>query len=236
MSLPAAAAGSGSPGVDANVGSFKLEFPKQLPSRNTTLQKACVAAVFQANPASCPAASDIGSVSVVTPVLSVPLAGPIYLVSYGGEKFPQLVLILQGEGVTVDVTGTVFVSKQGITSVTLKSVPDAPFTSVEVRNPRGPFSILTANVPEKKEFSLCGQSLVMPTEMVAQNGAVFRQSTKIAVTGCTKGAPGGRRSSRKRSRCAARNRRAPGGGSCEATARKRYGPAKKASKSNRRAK
>ena len=236
VSLPAAAAGSGSPGVDANVGSFKLEFPKQLPSRNTTLQKACVAAVFQANPAGCPAASDIGSVSVVTPVLSVPLAGPIYLVSYGGEKFPQLVLILQGEGVTVDVTGTVFVSKQGITSVTLKSVPDAPFTSVEVRNPRGPFSILTANVPEKKEFSLCGQSLVMPTEMVAQNGAVFRQSTKIAVTGCAKSAPGG---VGKLAKALAVCRKKPKGAKrtgCEAAARKRYGPAKKASKSNRRAK
>jgi hypothetical protein len=173
---------------------------------------------------------------VVTPVLAVPLAGPIYLVSYGGEKFPELVMILQGEGVTVDVAGTVFVSKQGITSVTLKSVPDAPFTSVEVKNPTGPFSILTANVPEKKEFSLCGQSLLMPTEIVGQNGAVFRQSTKIAVTGCAKSAPS---RAQKLAKALVVCRKKPKGSrraSCEVTARKRYGPVKKASKSNRRAK
>jgi hypothetical protein len=236
VSLPAAAAGAGSPGVDANVGSFKLEFPRQLPSRNTTLQKACLAVVFQANPAACPSASDVGSVLVHTPVLSVALGGPMYLVSYGGEKFPELVMILQGEGVTIDVTGTIHVSKQGITSVTLKTVPDAPFTSVEVKNPTGPFSILTANVPEKKEFDLCGQTLSMPTEIVGQNGAVVRQATRIAITGCPKSVPD---RAQKLAKALAACRKKPKGAKragCEASARKRYGPVKKASKSSRRAK
>jgi hypothetical protein len=31
--------------------------------------------------------------------------------------------------------------------------------------------------------------LLMPTEMVAQNGAVLKQSTKIAVTGCKAAKP-----------------------------------------------
>jgi hypothetical protein len=236
VSLPAAVAGSGQVGGGANVGSFKLEFPKQLPSRNTTLQKACVAAVFEANPASCPAASDIGSVLVHTPVLSVALGGPMYLVSYGGEKFPQLVMILQGEGVTIDVTGTIHVSKQGITSVTLKTVPDAPFTSVEVKNPSGPFSILTANVAEKKEFDLCGQSLSMPTEIVGQNGVVVRQAVNVAVTGCPKSAPG---RAQKLAKALVACKKKPKGAKragCEAVARKRYGVVKKASKSNRGAK
>jgi hypothetical protein len=220
-------------GGGANVASFKLEFPKQLPSRNTTLQKACLAVVFQANPAGCPAASDIGSVLVHTPVLAVPLAGPVYLVSYGGEKFPQLVMILQGEGVTLDVTGTVFVSKAGITSVTLKAVPDAPFSSVEVKTPAGPFSILTANVPEKKEFSLCGQSLSMPTEIVGQNGAVVRQATKVTINGCASKPPS---RAQLLAKALAGCRKKPKGArrvGCEAGARKRYGPARKASKSNR---
>jgi hypothetical protein len=160
----------------------------------------------------------------------------MYLVSYGGEKFPQLVMILQGEGVTLDVTGTVFVSKQGITSVTLKSVPDAPFSSVEVKDPRGPFSILTANVPEKKEFSLCGQSLSMPTEIVGQNGAVVRRSTKIAITGCaSKPASRAQRFAKALVACRKKPKGSKRAG-CEAAARKRYGPVKKASRSNRRAK
>jgi hypothetical protein len=32
--------------------------------------------------------------------------------------------------------------------------------------------------------NLCKGSLLMPTEMVAQNGMVLEQSTKISVTGC----------------------------------------------------
>ena len=38
----------------------KVDLPKQLPSRLTTLQKACTEAQFNADPAGCPAASDVG--------------------------------------------------------------------------------------------------------------------------------------------------------------------------------
>jgi hypothetical protein len=198
LSMPGAVAGSGMVGADANIASVKVELPKQLPARNTTLQKACLAAVFEANPASCPAGSDVGSVVVHTPVLASPLVGPAYLVSYGGAKFPDMVMILQGEGVKIEVTGSIFVSKKGITSVTVKSVPDAPITSFELKTPTGPFSVLTSYVPAKDEFNLCGQSLVMPTEIVGQNGVVFKQSTKIAITGCSvKKNAKGARSARK---------------------------------------
>ncbi len=36
----------------------------------------------------------------------------------------------------------------------------------------------------KKVSETVAAPLLMPTEMVAQNGAVLKQSTKIAVTGC----------------------------------------------------
>jgi hypothetical protein len=145
--------------------------------------------VFDVNPASCPGESDVGSVLVHTPELAAPLVGPMYLVSYGGEKFPQLVMILQGEGVTIQTTGTIFVSKQGITSVTLKTIPDAPFSSFEVKTPKGPFSALTSFVPARREFDLCGQKLLMPITMTAQNGAVIKETTRVAVTGCPKAKP-----------------------------------------------
>jgi hypothetical protein len=183
--FPTAPAGSSQASVDANTASVKVELPKQLPSRLTTLQKACLAATFEANPASCPVASNVGSVTASTPLLASPLAGPAYLVSHGGEEFPQLVMILQGEGVRINLVGSVLVRK-GITSVTLKSVPDAPISSFELKTPTGPYSALTAYVPEKAQFNLCGQKLVMPTMITAQNGAVFKQSTKIAITGCPK--------------------------------------------------
>lgn len=44
----------------AAIRQIKVELPKQLPSRLTTLQKACTYRVFEVNPAACPAASCIG--------------------------------------------------------------------------------------------------------------------------------------------------------------------------------
>ncbi len=171
---------AGSFGNDANIAKAKVSLPKRLPSRLTTLQKACSAATFNANPAACPPASVVGIVRSSTPVLPVELSGPVYFVSHGGEAFPSLIVVLQGDGVRVDLTGTTFISKAGITSSTFKTVPDVPVNSFELYLPQGKFSALAAN------GNLCSAKtkLVMPTEFVAQNGAIFKQSTKIQVTGC----------------------------------------------------
>jgi hypothetical protein len=165
----------------SNINSVKVDLPKQLPSRLTTLQKACPAATFQANPASCPAASVVGHAKAVTPVLPVPLEGPAYFVSHAGEEFPSLIVVLQGYGVTVELVGSTFInSKTNITSSTFKQVPDVPIGSFELVLPQGKYSALAAN------GNLCKTKLKMPTAFIAQNGARLNQSTPITVTGCTK--------------------------------------------------
>jgi hypothetical protein len=176
---------TGPEGTYANIKAVKVDLPKQLPSRLTTLQKACLAATFEANPASCPKASNVGTATATTPVLNVPLTGPAYIVSHGGEAFPDLEIVLQGENVTLVLVGNTQI-KNGITSSTFKTVPDAPVSSFELKLPTGPFSILGANVPQSKKYNLCGQTLPMPTMITAQNGAVIKQTTKIAITGCAK--------------------------------------------------
>jgi hypothetical protein len=167
-------------GSQANIKSVKVDLPKQLPSRLTTLQKACTSAQFQANPAGCPAASMVGHATAITPLIPVPLTGPAYFVSYGGAKFPELVIVLQGYGVTLDLHGETFINKAGITSSTFHTVPDAPVGSFELTLPQGPFSALAAN------GNLCKSTLKMPTAFTAQNGATIKQNTPISVTGCTK--------------------------------------------------
>jgi hypothetical protein len=167
-------------GSQANIKSVKVDLPKQLPSRLTTLQKACPAKTFEANPAGCSAASIVGHAVAVTPLIPVPLAGPAYFVSYGGAKFPELVIVLQGYGVTLDLHGETFISKAGITSSTFHTVPDAPVGSFELNLSQGPDSALAAN------GSLCKSKLAMPTAFLAQNGAEIHESTKISVTGCPK--------------------------------------------------
>ncbi len=186
----------GSLGTEANIAQVKVELPKKLPSRLTTLQKACPAAVFEADASSCPAASDIGVVKASTPALPVGLSGPVYFVSHGGEAFPSLLIVLQGDGVRVDLTAATFISKSGITSSTFKTIPDVPVDSFELYLPQGPDSALAAG------GDLCKSTLVMPTTFTAQNGMVLRQSTPIAVTGCPKAKTAARARGARRARAA----------------------------------
>jgi hypothetical protein len=177
--------GPQSGGGEANIQSVKVDLPKQLPSRLTTLQKACVASVFESDPASCPKESDVGTATAVTPLLASPLSGPAYLVSHGGEAFPSLEVVLQGEGIVLVLEGKTDI-KKGITSSTFRTVPDAPVSSFELKLPTGKYSALATDLPAKAPYDLCGQSLQMPTEITGQNGAVLKQTTKIAIAGCTK--------------------------------------------------
>jgi hypothetical protein len=108
------------------------------------------------------------------------LEGPAYFVSHGGEAYPNLVFVLQGYGVTVDVVSDTFISKKNVTTGTLNAVPDAPFTSFELMLPAGPYSVFT------NDGSLCKSKLVMPTAFTAQNGAEVNQDTKVKATGCPK--------------------------------------------------
>ena len=165
LTLPA-----GAQGTKANVAKVRVSLPKQLPSPLKTLQKACTEKVFAENPASCPKASRVGEATVGTPVLEGPLTGPAYFVSHGGAKYPELIIVLTGEdGVTVQVHGETFISKQGITTATFATVPDVPFSTFELTLPKREYPALTAN------GNLCKGTLIMPTEFVGQNGLKISQ-------------------------------------------------------------
>jgi hypothetical protein len=168
-------------GAQANIAKVKVDLPKQLPSRLTTLQKACTARQFDTNPAGCPVASKVGYAKATTPLIPVPLEGPAYFVSHGGQAFPNLIIVLQGYGVTIDLVGDTFINeKTNVTSSTFKAVPDQPVGSFELTLPQGPNSALAA------VGSLCNLKLKMPTQFTAQNGTVFKQTTPITATGCQK--------------------------------------------------
>jgi hypothetical protein len=162
----------------ANIHSVMVKLPKQLPSRLTTIQQACPEATYAANPAACPSGSLVGSATATTPVLPVPLSGPAFLVSHGGAAFPDLDVILQGDGVRVNLVGSINIA-HGITSSTFGSVPDAPITSFRLRLPAGPHSALTGG------GSLCPKGgLVMPTTIVGWNSRRLVRSIKVGMGGC----------------------------------------------------
>jgi hypothetical protein len=223
---------AGSLGTQANLTRVKVELPLQLPSRlKPTLQSACLAKVFEANPAACPVDSVVGHAVVHTQILPVPLEGPAYFVSHGGEAFPSLTMVLQGYGVTIELVGTTFISKAGITSTTFKTVPDQPFSSFQLTLPEGPHSALATNLPHEGR-DMCGQKLTMPTEFIAQNGKAIYETTPISITGCKKPLTRAQKLEAALATCHKKHDKHKRE-ACERTARKRYGPLKKVKKKGR---
>jgi hypothetical protein len=193
---------------EADIRKVDTQLPLALPSRLVTLQKACPEAQFVANPAGCPVGSDVGVATATTPILNVALTGPAYLVSHGGAAFPDLDIVLQGEGITIVLTGNTDI-KHGVTFSRFETVPDAPISAFELNLPAGPGALLAAtrnlcaltktvtarrHVSErlhgrtvylvKKLRRSVAEPLLMPTTITGQNGTVIHQVTNIAVTRC----------------------------------------------------
>jgi hypothetical protein len=160
-----------------NLKKVVTSLPKQLPARQATFKLACVAATFEANPGACPSGSRVGSATATTPVLPGTLSGTVYFVSHGGEAFPDLDTVLQGDGITTILIGHTNVVNSIITT-TFESLPDVPVSSFTMKLPTGSNSVLAAN------GNLCTANLVMPTTIVAQSGPTVTQKTKITPTNC----------------------------------------------------
>ena len=223
----------------AHVAKTVLTIPAIMPARLSTIQKACVASVFEANPAACPEGSVIGSATVHTQVLKSPLTGPIYLVSHGNAAWPDAELVLQGENnIKVILDGQTAI-KKGVTTSSFLSVPDVPFETVEANLPEGPHSALTTNLPASDHYSLCGQHLTIPVTLTGQNNSVLTESTKVAVEGCraatTSKTDKPSRLALALKACRKQHKHSgPKRSRCERTARKRYEPRKATGKSSRR--
>jgi hypothetical protein len=170
---------------EANLAKLALSFPRQLSVRLSTLQQACRAVIFEADPAACPAGSNVGMATARTPILGVPLAGPAYLVSHGSARFPDVVFVLQGEGVTLDVDGQSFVTEAGVLEVKIPAMPDVPFSTFEAVFPAGRYSQFTSvRSTALPQASQCGENLIVPVRMVAQNGKQITEKAKVQITDC----------------------------------------------------
>jgi hypothetical protein len=199
-------------GTQANLARIKIALPKQLPTRLTSLQSSCPHTTFDANPAECPSASTVGIARAQTPVLPDELVGPVYLVSHGRNVLPSPVVVLQGDGVTLKLSGSTTIDKTGIASVAFNATPDVQLGSLQLFLPAGPHSLLAANtslctpgkaVTVKRSITqrVHGRTvhrtinvherpaatLPMGAELAAHNGKVVHQTTQITVTGCAAG-------------------------------------------------
>jgi hypothetical protein len=161
----------------ANIKSAVTSLPALLPSRLSTLNHACPEAQAAADILACPASSLVGKVSVVTPTLAGKLTGPAYIVSHAAHAFPDLDLVLQGDGVQVVLIGNTVI-KGDVTTTTFAANPDVPISTLALTLPMASNSLLSSN------GSFCTVPLYMPTTLTGQNGTVLTQKTRLTVFGC----------------------------------------------------
>jgi hypothetical protein len=167
---------SQSPG-EANTKSVSVKLPTQLGARLSTINQACPEATFQADPATCGAGSKVGTVSAVTPLLAEPLGGTVYLEAHKPPTLPTLEAVLQGSGVTVDLSGTLDL-RNGIQS-TFGTVPDVPITSFRLTLPPS-----AANSALQATADLCSATLPLTATIVGQNGKKVDVNSAVEVAGC----------------------------------------------------
>jgi hypothetical protein len=161
---------------EANTKSVSVHLPPGLAANFTTLQKACPQATFQADPKTCPAGSHVGTVTAATPVLAQPLTGVVYLEAHEAGKLPSLEAVLEGSGITVDLSGTIALGS-GITS-TFATVPDVPITSFRIDLPPSPNPALAAGA------DLCATPLPFTAAILGQNGKQVTVNSALGVAGC----------------------------------------------------
>jgi hypothetical protein len=197
------------PGTEANLARIKVALPPQMPTRLTSLQNSCPQTTFAGDPSACPAASVVGVARAQTLVLPGELAGPVYLVSHGRDVLPSPVVVLQGDGVRLDLLGSTTIAKTGAGSVAFNATPDVPLSQLELFLPAGPHSLLAANtslctpgkartVTRRVTQRIHGRAvrhtvkirerlpatLPLRSELAAHNGVVAHQTAQITVAGC----------------------------------------------------
>jgi hypothetical protein len=109
---------------DANLASAAVTLPPTLFLAQEHIADVCTIPQFQRE--ACPAGSVYGRAVAVTPLLSEPLQGPVYLRSAPSHNLPDIVADLRGGGVRVEVVGRIDSAPNGGLRGTFETIPDAP--------------------------------------------------------------------------------------------------------------
>ena len=117
---------------EANTGRAQVTLPRSEFLEQAHIGTVCTRVQFAEGAVpgeKCPANSVYGYAKAITPILSEPLEGPVYLRSNGGErKLPDLVAALHAGEINIDLVGYVEGVHGGIRN-TFQNVPDAPVSS-----------------------------------------------------------------------------------------------------------
>jgi hypothetical protein len=167
---------------DANIGKAVVTLPRSEFLEQGHIGTTCTRVQFNAgggNGEQCPEKSIYGHAQAITPLLSEPLEGPVFLRSNGGERaLPDLVAALHSQDINIDLVGFInSLHKKGsdVSQIrnTFAMVPDAPVTRFTLQMFGGKKSLLV------NSQNLCKGTHKAISEFTGQNGK--RYDTEPAV-------------------------------------------------------
>jgi hypothetical protein len=160
----------------SNLKNVAVKLPKSL---GVAVSSITVCTPAQLNSNTCPAASQVGTANAVSPLLPLPLSGPVFIVG-SGTGLPALAVRLSGNGVNINVDAQTTLTKAGQVINTFPAVPDVALSSFVLTLHGGKTGLLTATK------NLCTASKKASTNVLAQNGKRTTSSPSMKVGGCPK--------------------------------------------------
>jgi hypothetical protein len=160
----------------ANLKSVAVTLPKALA---LSISSITVCPPAQLDAGTCPAGSQVGTATASSPLLPLPLSGPVFLVG-NGTGLPALFVRLSGNGVNINVDAVTSITKSGQVVNTFPSIPDVALSSFTLTLKGGNGGLLTPS------SDLCKSSMKGATKAIGQNGRSASGTPKVKANGCPK--------------------------------------------------
>jgi hypothetical protein len=178
-------------GGQANLRSARVALPLSLALDTNNSQHVCdydTAQAVRGGAVGCPSSTIVGEATAVTPLLSEPLAGPVYLVQgirFGkqGQRIhtlPSLLIPLRGQ-IALDLRASSAVNGAQQLVTTFSTIPDAPVSKFTLTINGGPHGIL---VITGRGRTICGAAQVANAQFGAQSGKTEAPNPRLATPAC----------------------------------------------------
>ncbi|HZV72208.1 MAG TPA: hypothetical protein VFF79_00680 [Conexibacter sp.] len=161
-------------GDDATIKRAHVRLPKGIAANTRSLNAACAPGAFAAG--RCPPQSQIGTAVALSPLISDPVTGPVWLVKRQ-RGLPRLVVQFRTP-IALQLEGVVNIGKDGGIGTTFPVVPDLPITKFTLRFHGGAYGALALT------RNICRGALRLPAQFDGQNGGTVKVRPRIAVRGC----------------------------------------------------
>ena len=166
---------------EANVAEVEVTLPRTEFIDQSNLKNVCTRVEFSEGSVpgeKCPSNSVYGHTTAISPLLSEPLEGSVYLRS-SDHTLPDLVISLHNSEIEIVLDGHVD-SVHGHIRNTFEAIPDAPVSSVTLTMPGGSSGLLV------NAGNLCDSSERTMVRFTAQNGKTETTSKRFMPPSCAK--------------------------------------------------